>query len=93
MYSPIASTVAVHFETSTNTINALAQVYAFMYLLGSFVAPWMFVKYGLRKTLVINSLLNLLGSIAKPLVCFVPNVHVALVLTFLCQGITVLVDS
>ena len=68
-------------------INGLAQIYFITYLPMAFVVPWMFVKYGLRTTLIIAASLNAVGSVAKYAVSFASPAHTVLALTYVAQGI------
>ena len=62
-------------------------MYFFTHLPMSIVVPWMFVKHNLRTTLIVAALMNAAGSVAKYLVTFSSTQHVVLALTYVAQGL------
>ena len=52
----------------------------------AFIVPWMFVNFGLRKTLLMASAMNATGSLAKYLFTMVPGTTAVLSLTYVAQG-------
>ena len=100
MYAPVTDTLVAHFGTSraclrdsparrcslTTDINGLAQVFFATYLPMAFIVPWMFVRYGLRTTLVLAATLNAAGSSLKYVFTLVPGDTTVLALTYVGQG-------
>ena len=85
--SYLSTCVKLYSRHYVVAINALAQIYFFTYLPMAFVVPWMFVKYGLRKTLLLAAVLNAAGSIAKYAITLMHGLKAVLYLTIVAQGL------
>ena len=52
----------------------------------AFIVPWMFVRFGLRATLLMAAGLNMVGAVAKYPFSFAGSEMTVLTLTYVAQG-------
>jgi len=64
-YSILTSVVTTYWSTTVNAISWTSMLYMATYIPLMFVATWVLDTYGLRKCLIIGSLLNSAGSVIK----------------------------
>jgi MFS family permease len=65
-WSPISALVAQLWNVSEGDIDALAGVYMYIYVPGSFVSLWLIVhRLHLRKGLLVGALLNVSGALVR----------------------------
>ena len=55
---PVCFAITIHTSDIGAGINGLAQVFFVTFIPMAFVSPWMFVRFGLRKTLILSAVLN-----------------------------------
>ena len=64
-WSPIASDVALRWNVSLASVDALSSVFMWEYIPLSFPALWLLQKIGVRRGLLLGSLINFSGSVIR----------------------------
>ncbi|RUS34476.1 major facilitator superfamily domain-containing protein [Jimgerdemannia flammicorona] len=72
-FGPVAALVVEYYNIDYNALNWLSNVYAVTYVVISGAIGWSFDKFGIRWSLVVGALLNLLGAWLRYFAVFVTN--------------------
>eukprot|EP00468_Gymnochlora_sp_CCMP2014_P003640 CAMPEP_0167754196 /NCGR_PEP_ID=MMETSP0110_2-20121227/8133_1 /TAXON_ID=629695 /ORGANISM="Gymnochlora sp., Strain CCMP2014" /LENGTH=485 /DNA_ID=CAMNT_0007640043 /DNA_START=8 /DNA_END=1465 /DNA_ORIENTATION=- len=64
-FASINSITREYYGVNDSAVNMLSVVYMILYIPGSFLASYLFVKLGLRGTMLTANVLNLLGAVLR----------------------------